>query len=619
MMNLNKKIDNTLAVIGSLVGILIIPVSVIFAKGIGLSLTLFLSCFIYILIKILIDDEINKAEQLCAKLKWLISSVHLISSIYSIYLFNLLVLSIYLFNDSSVRPLGYFILIAISGSLIAVEVCSFSEHLNDKIVYYNIIFQIIALSSSIIYGAIVVLGLGSDQWFHANFINSTINSGHLPDGNSYTSFPIMHIGIVIINLITALDYLRNSVIAFVSSIYIIGLIFIFLIGRTIFDTKSALFATLLAGINLWYIYWGVFMVPMSFGISLFLVFIYLYYFNIYQQSIKYLILIIFVTMVSIPSHPFSSFAIVIISFIVSLCIVIYPKFYNKIEKKIKWQYLIFCIVAMLGYWMFSVTHILDQQMLCLNHDYVTSVPLKISSEKSVLNYELDHLGEYILYFIAIVGGLNWLNKRDLSFLSFSVLFSIIPFMVISYLAYILGIMTVLPHRWLIFGDLILIFPASSGMQYIINTFKIKHKNVAYFMLMLILILSMITNTMANADSPFYGKTDTVRLQLKNSEMKSAEFVSLSTHGPIYTDWLLHFYFYYYLNVPLETGSMQLIDNEIVKNIEYINGFFVIRNYIYNRPIQRPIDYLDQDELKKISDKFINKIYNNNEVSVYNSF
>jgi hypothetical protein len=174
-----------------------------------------------------------------------------------LFITNIMFISIFLYSIFSVifrpelysRPFEYFISISILVPLIAIEI--FSTPVFKKYIVLTLI-KILLLIINLTYSLqLIYPGLaGIDPWWHQNFTIIMLKAGRIPVGYAYSELPMFHLIVSSIILITGFNY-KFSAMLFTSSINIASLIFIFLIGKFIFNEKIGLLTALIAGIAEW--------------------------------------------------------------------------------------------------------------------------------------------------------------------------------------------------------------------------------------------------------------------------------------------------------------------------------------------------------------------------------
>jgi len=165
------------------------------------------------------------------------------------------------------------------------------------------------------------------------------------------------------------------------------------------------------------------------------------------------------------------------------------------------------------------------------------------------------------------------------------------FVLFGYGVQIMNIQAFLPYRWLLFGTLLLIFPATSALFVLLSHEKITVRLITGTIL-LVYFITGIVNTEVNRDHPFYGEKTTEQYELSSSEYAGLQFIQSSAikEGPqIYVDYRL----WDYLKLtPLESR----VSYWYKMNIPNKNIFFAFRDIYLSRdslagPSAKTIDFL----------------------------
>lgn len=584
-----RDMDGVLALFGVLIGFLLLIFSIKIMTGIGLSFTLFVTCFSYFLLanKFKKNPEFEDREFLIEPSKY--NSIRMSLVFVSLVFVLLLFFSIFLFYGTYHRSIWYFIAASLFSVIVTLEIYYLpSCLLKDRIILSNILFQIIILSASIILSSIFVFSdIGSDQGFHKYAVSFILQNGYISTDHYYTTaIPAMHVGVSVISLILDLPQYRQNLIVFVGVFYLIALLFIFLIGKNLFEIKTALFATLLAGINIWYINWGNYLVPMSFGISIFLMFTYLIFKNSRSSNVMNFILILFVFLFLFFTHHFIFFSAIIFTFVMFLSRSVYPFVsYNpdlksnldtQNVKGRKKKYILSCIIAIILFYLLLSSPFFSSHLQQLVQSFKTLHILNLSSYRSIWHYELDNFGMYILYFFGGIACLHWLNRETtITIHKIVLILCIISYLSIAYLSWILGLTMLYPFRWLVFSSIFLGYPASLGIQMILKLTRGKYKLFFLSIIMFVFTFAMIANTSVNVDSPFYGQENVSRQMLKASEIQAFEFINVHTTEDVYLDAE------YYIPISKYHIISRQTEHVHYKNLENINsidiGIFVLEN------------------------------------------
>jgi hypothetical protein len=138
-----------------------------------------------------------------------------------------------------------------------------------------------------------------------------------------------------------------------------------------------------------------------------------------------------------------------------------------------------------------------------------------ASYRDVIVYTLDQLNFYCLLGFAGLGILRQIRlKLDKLGLCTGILGLL--FVGFAYATQSIGLEAVLPHRWFLFGTLLLVFPASSVLM---RMFQSRNGWVCGIAVGIVMFyfLAGLGNTEVNRDRPFYGGEVTQRLELTSSE------------------------------------------------------------------------------------------------------
>lgn len=243
-------------------------------------------------------------------------------------LFTGSILSIYLRSFVYERPLLYFIFLFSMISVVILEILLLDSE-NKKHVFL-IIFQIIIVNLSIICSQFFIFPniLGLDPWIHQMVTSQIISKGFIPTGFNYSNLPIMHLEIATTSILTGLGYKLSAIFSIALIQILCGVLFVFLLGRYLFDIKIGLITSLLLVTSNYFINMGLFIIPNTIGAIFILIIIYLL-FKINKE--KFLIgtsLILFFMITLILTHTISSMCMAIILFIIVFFSVLLQKIFS---------------------------------------------------------------------------------------------------------------------------------------------------------------------------------------------------------------------------------------------------------------------------------------------------
>jgi len=471
-------------------------------------------------------------------------------------------------------------------------------------------------------------GLVAPDRFHIILTEYIRENGHvipedyrmewLPiDITGYRSIPAMNIIVCIYGLITSITSYKECLFLSIGIFEISSLLFVFLISKKLLDSPElSLFATLLIGMSNWYIVWGFFLVPQSLGLSIFPLIVFLILHK--KKSIYYTFLWMFIYIFLILSHTVSPFitAIMIVFFFIGELLYYKPLrgHITSEAKSIGSIIPLFSLVSLITYWMFFSNFFTERvisfraNILRVGGRIMTLYPYK-----NYIHYEYDNLGIYILYYLAILSCLCWLNERKRKYPKFIIMTGAGGLICILYGLWIFNLQTLLPERWFPFVFILLAALSAEGLELLTKNVKQKYRPILVSLLIFFFTFFMITSGDANVDSPIIGKEDVVRYYYLESEVQAVNTINEFFRGTIYSDSNFNDYFRWVLK-----------RNMIVANFSELETSFksfsvlIIRKYIYERPIrlsqEGPYSRVNPTLGKRLGK--INIIYSNHEVTTY---
>ncbi|MFC2056482.1 hypothetical protein ACFLTO_02800 [Chloroflexota bacterium] len=527
------------AIAGALLGAVILLLGFVYSKSsmISIGLILIIVCLVYLIFKqkllaLVSDHQASRGLILIINITFWLS---LAGSIYS------------LSAETLNRPLIYFILISIAASMIALQIL----YSRQKGTTYLILFEVLLVSLSVRASAFFVFPTipGADPWEHANYIKDFVNLGRIAStsGNvHYLDYPIMHLNVTAMKLITGtgVDY-KATMFLGVGLPLMLSSVFVFLIGRSLVNTRVALLAALLISLADCHLMWSIQIIAMSLGISLYTMILYLFLRdkdNINSLSISLVIVALFVLILT---HTVSAF--IMFCFILSFLIGKYAYRLLYIERgtsernMISFGLLALFGVGMLAVWMNSAYvgsgtffHVIVRAFygsLTTEAAFMDATPVA-----SGLRLDLNNLGFLILVFFGILGCLLWLTQKEESRTKVSLIAMLIVFFATIFSFSLFGIKNILPGRWYVFIYIVLTIVAASAILTVIYRIGY-HKLRAILLICIVFGISffMITNNNSNMDSPIYTLESNSRKVYTNSEMAVGEWVAEAYDGEIITD------------------------------------------------------------------------------------
>ena len=490
------------------------------------------------------------------------------------------------------RPFAYFIGFFIAFALLEFDILSLNK--KDKLYAAFIIFKIIYLA--IIYYLGIYLEFpntyGSDPWWHSHWIQETLLQGYITQGNiipnNYYFFPFFHLIICITEILTEIS------IKF-STFYAIGIpmaitpIFIYLIGRHIFDKIICLSASLIIVLSVYNIERSTALIPMSLGYCFFLLSICIL-FNDFKKTSVNRILLSITSIAIVFTHTIASFVYCI------FMTILYVESFLRIPASIRVVSTRLLTFVLTIYIFISLQNQDNRESFFIRtlSSFINSLEIDsritlFASKNSVSEIPfminiIFNLAYCILLFFAILQALYFFKKIVRSYERISIVIVCGIFLFLPQISMLLNLLNILPDRWFIFSYIPLSLLGVSGLIKFFRLNKFSYFSSFLTVTFLLIIISpLIVATSSNNDNPFFFN-NAVRLGYTNSELIApVRLMEFSAGRPI-SDIDYNLALPYILNID-DYGKLK-VDNESV---------FIRRNYYLNHP--------DWDE------KFKTKIHN----------
>lgn len=315
---LNQKFDDIIPILGVASSILLIFVCMSFNR------TVYLFPGILSLIACMIWFGMRKKTLYNQYAHLSFSTDIILNSLYFIF-FSLSILSIYFRPNLYERPLFYFILVSLIVGIMALRI--FCNNISNSL----FIFQTILIGISISWSQLLIFPslLGVDPWYHQALTLKILDIHFIPDGYSYSKLPLFHILITLTSLVTGLDYKFATMLSVGLSQIICNVLFIFLLGKFLFNNRIGLLASLLLVVADHHIYMSYWSIPNAFAVVFVLFLLYLLFKVKMNDSVLISIVSILLMVDIILTHSVVSvFTAIILTFYWlgnSVCDILYSK------------------------------------------------------------------------------------------------------------------------------------------------------------------------------------------------------------------------------------------------------------------------------------------------------
>lgn len=619
----DQRVDRKVAVLGVIGGLVLLGIAAIIHKGIGISLTLLLPCIGYLILERSESrqDEVERylgVNQM--RLRW-------IGLLCILLLVPFFVFSVHAFLYQ--RPPEYFILVCAFSALIGLQI-SMLPRKTSRWFVSSILLQIMLLSASLRWGVIFEApGLVGSDFYHSLLSNYITENGHIiPDTyvmswaadwvsqsvRVYRTFPLMHIMVSEFGLLTSITSYKESLVMSIGFFEIVSLLFVFLIARNMFtDQRIPLLATLLAAVSVPHIFWGIWLIPQSFGVGFFAMLVYLIVKGEKQKKPAVFALFVLVFVAISLAHTVSSFILVLTVFLLSLSSFLGSRLVpGGSSARAGIRMILFSSITLVAYWMFF-SNFLTQRVESVFLSFGNIQVLGLSpAGKEYLAYEADNLGAYLFYALGIIGFLSWLRKGKLDPIRLGLSAGALLFLV--YVFWLTGFTTFLPDRWLVFVFILFAIPVATGADRVVRVARGRSRPILVLALLCSFTFLMVMNSDVNMDTPLIGTHQTIRYWYLESEMVGAHWATSFSETTVYADAGMFDYFLISLR-----ARMNFID--FTNFTAPQRSLLIVRNYVYERPTSMTNfgAYFTVDRRFAGGLDSVNKVYSNGEVAAYFSF
>lgn len=522
-----------------------------------------------------------------------------------------------------IRPLHFFVLFSIAFALISLEII-FIKNIDkwcEIALLTKILFSSLVLRSSIYFQFPSIIGI--DAWFHAEYIQTFVTLGHIPNFNEYLQpyyfhFPLMHLNVSLLQIISPLEDLKVAIFSSMGTSLVVSTLFIFLIGKKLFGQNIGLLAVLLINFSDFHILWGTQIIATTLGIIQFTAVSYLILTKDLSDIRVNIVLFIFLISIVL-THTISSFAVLmLLILIMTIHIFLKAVLGRDISNSRLKITLILCFgLILVNYWTYADYMCQGQSFfnysihaivsMIENADFL-SRPVDNSSDMGsigIISGLVDIGGFLILVYFTTIGFFVSLrenireniNALKMGLLTFTLFVFIFGFP-------LLGVRTIIPTRWFVFLYVPMVIIASYGVVKQLEFVPVP--KIRYLLSILVLFsfcFLMITNSLVNLDTPLYTKNSAYRYAYTETELTIAEWVNQRYSGKLIAD-------YYYGKTVFEISLHR-------RNMSYMlddfsEGIFVWRDYMLSNPVivPSPTEGTSLQEYRVLGEGVKKSIYEN---------
>jgi hypothetical protein len=269
------------------------------------------------------------------------------------------IVSVYLRHSQYVRPSGYFVSIVVLVVLLCWEAiwASSGRRKTSLLLLKTVLLGLsIEWSQQWIFPSVV----GLDPWWHQWFTNQILTTGHIPQGNTYSGLPFLHLFAGSTMLTTGLSY-KMAVMLSLSFVHVvIFTLVVFLLCRKLCGVRVGLLSSVLLVVADQNVRFGIFSIPNTYAYIAALLMV---YFLLKTKSggagtNKLIVMILMVAILF--SHSLTSAWVVALLIILWLGFRGYSSLYHAISKiPFSASLGILYLVSMLLWWMFVSGYYLE--------------------------------------------------------------------------------------------------------------------------------------------------------------------------------------------------------------------------------------------------------------------
>ena len=532
-----------------------------------------------------------------------------------------------------VRPIGYFVSIALMSATLAAKILLLpSNTWRTPFALFQIVLIALSLGWSVLllYPSII----GADPWYHQLITLNMLDKGYIVE--SYQHLPIMQLAVGATSLITALSYKTATMFSISFLQVVCDVLFIFLIGRLLFNAKIGLLAALLMGVANWHIFFGYWTIPNTLGATFVIIILYLLL-KFLKEKATTLIPVFGLLMIALLlTHSIASLWLSILLFTFWLGFVVYNRlFKQRLATLAPLVVALVFAIAMFGWWTFGTGH-MSYLATLIGHGFEassTNLTLPVSmappsvtpgvtpaawetlSGAPSAEFLFNSSGMFLFFAISFIGCFYMLSRRVSNRYAFFLAIAGVLILSMGYFPMLMG-RSVIEHRWWYMAQILLSIPLAVAF-YLLSGLSKKRYLKAGLMAISVFVLAflMIMGLPSNMDNRTFSQNQVVRYALTSSELQALDTVSTICDGTLGVD-------YHYRAA---TRAFGLIDkSESILPCLLAKDFnpcacdiILIRDDVVTHPIgtgKGTIYRLNYDPQQTLTEQRFSKVYDCNSVS-----
>ena len=448
------------------------------------------------------------------------------------------------------RPILYFgVCLITAASIIWETFYSADSRTSQALILFKMIILGIIIRAGIYYGFSGIFG--ADPWIHNQVVQQTISSGNVVDyvrgailyNNSYSHFPIFHITAAITQIVTSLS-IYDSIFTSIGFFETFSCVFIFLTARKTIGIKAGLLSALLFCLCDSCISWGTSIIPMSLGIGFVAMLLYLIMAESVKRRASIFIIMLLISSALILTQSAAGFIMLVILIAILIGTILSKRLAKddtKREAVVSPTFVILFFV-LLGFWWMQPqvagTSILESLLLRFKGAFeYTPLMSGVAASVFSLTTIFNELGYALMTGLSLITCLAYLHSPN-HFSSRITVVTVIAAMFMASLASTGVKEALIADRWRVFQYMLLSILAVIGIAGLFSFIKnSRGKSVVMFLVILLILFPLITDSRSNSDSPLFGY-DVNRVAYTESELTAIKTLSPVLRSEPITD--VHF-------------------------------------------------------------------------------
>lgn len=516
-------------------------------------------------------------------------------------------------RETYARPAEYFLLAVVLCALLTVEIFFASPRRFDVVLC---LIQIIALNVSLswAYMAIFPEMTGIDTWWVKELTEAIVRKGFVPAGYGYSAFPIVHILIGEVSILSTLRFPLVSAVA-VGLPYELVLVLVFWITRDLYNARAGLFAALLLSVSEIFVQSAMWQRPATLASLYALLVFWILYKGAGGKPSQWVAPTILLVSATVMTHTITSMVLVVILVVLWITqrrgtTVDDRTEKNKARIRVPAGLWIFGLVVLLGWWTY-VSGTLNALPLLIRSEFDierwTLSALSQGYSGGILESALNAFGFNLLYSFAILGILISVSKRIWSERRGQTALTAMVLLSFTFGTFAVGYSAFAPFRWLAVSTPLLCIFAGLALTGACRISRRRYSIIIAAGLVAVLAFSSIASPTVNIDRSFYSQDTLVRFGFTSSELVAADFIgehANSTGTDTYYAW--HFDGYTTIFGTRSDITPQILSGNLTSPIVIIRREIVEHPFWVGTRVTLSHDLMKRLELKPP----YNLVYNN---------